>query len=139
MKKTQTNSVANEAHIFQVFNITEIFLMGRYYFHFKEEKINELFIQPWRHSNIFFLDEQLISSPFWMNFFIPKSIEWSDAYIKYRCRFSLILTSPSSTHFISAYFMVKETIVFLLYPSKLERESKERWHEEWKSFVSFVS
>ena len=96
---------------------------------FHWEKSKERFIQPWRHSNIFSLDEQLISSPFWRNCFIPKSIEGIEAYIKYRCRFSLILTSPSSAHFVSAYFMLKETLVFLFYSSKLKRKRVERERE----------
>ena len=39
-------------------------------------------------------------------------IEDTQAYIKYRCRLSLILTSPSSAHLISAYLMVNETKCF---------------------------
>ena len=132
----------HKIHILIDVNFYIIFSIGWSCFDFKEVKINKRFIQPWRHSNIF--SRWAINFfPFWKNCFIHKSIDETATYIKYRCRFSLILTSPSSAHFISAYFMVKETQVFLFYPSKLKRKREERervgWHKEGKSFVSFVS
>ena len=118
----------HEIHILIDVNFHTIFLICWSCFDFKEVKINKRFIQPWRHSNIF--SRWAINFfPFWKNCFIHKSIDETATYIKYRCRFSLILTSPSSAHFVSAYFMLKETLVFLFYPSKLKRKRVERERE----------
>jgi hypothetical protein len=82
----------------------------------------------------------------WKNCFIHKHIGNTQAYIKYRCRLSLILTSPSSAHFMSAYFMVKETkkcFYFIRQVEKREKANRERekvlWHSEGKSFVCLLS